>query len=84
MGQQIALLMHGAALDRNIGPQRRQRLLQAGRAVDDDEFRRLQAAFDQIVEQRPPGRLSLAAHLLCRVAGNRATAFQYFQLVTTA
>ena len=66
MGEQIAVLVHRAALDRHVGPQRRQRLFEARRAVDDDEFRRLQSAPDEIVEQRPPGRLALAAHVLDR------------------
>ena len=49
-------------------PQRGQRLFEARRAVDDDEFRRFQPALDEIVEQRPPGRLALAAHVLDRRA----------------
>ena len=48
----------------HLRPQRRQRLLQAGRAVDDQEFGRLQPAGDQVVKQRPPGGLALAAHVL--------------------
>ena len=50
------MLMHRAALNRHVGPERGERLL-GGRAVDHDEFRRLQATFDQIVEERPPGLL---------------------------
>ena len=38
------MLMHRAALNRHVGPERGERLLEAGRAVDDDEFRRLQAS----------------------------------------
>lgn len=49
---------HRAALDRDVGPQRRQRLLEAGRAVDYDEFGRFQSSLDEIVEQRPPGGLA--------------------------
>ena len=43
--------MHGAALDSHVGPQRRQRLFEARRAVDDDPLRRSQSAPDD-VEQR--------------------------------
>jgi hypothetical protein len=39
-------------------PERGERLLEAGRAVDDDEFRRLQATFD---EERPPGRVPISS-----------------------
>lgn len=38
MGQEIAVRVHGAALDQDIRSQRRVRLLEARRAVDDDEF----------------------------------------------
>ena len=54
--------MHGAALDRPVRPKRRERLVQAGTAIDDDEFRVSQAARDEVVEQRPPGRFALPAH----------------------
>ena len=64
MSQQIAMLVRGAALDWNILPQRRQCLLEAQRAIDDDEFGRLQSALDEIAEQGPPGGLALAAHVL--------------------
>ena len=60
------MLVHGAALDSHVGPQRRQRLFEARRAVDDDQLRRSQSAPDEIVEQRAPGRLALAAHALDR------------------
>ena len=55
-----------AALHRNIGPERRECLLQAGRPIHDDELRCLQAAGCDIVEQRAPGRLALPAHVLDR------------------
>jgi hypothetical protein len=58
MGKEIAMLVHGAALDSHVGPQRRERLFEARRAVDDDQLRRLQSAPDEIVEQRTPGRLA--------------------------
>ena len=60
------MLVDRAALNRHIGPERRQRLVQAGTAVDDDEFRRLQAARDQVVQQSPPSRFALPAHVLDR------------------
>jgi hypothetical protein len=44
-----APLVHRVALNRDIGPQRSQRRIQPRGAVDDDEFRRLQATFDKIV-----------------------------------
>ena len=66
MGEQIAMLVHGAAWNSHVGPQRRQRLFEARRAVDDDQLRRRQSAPDEIVEQRAPSRLALAAHGLDR------------------
>ncbi len=50
MGEKIAMLMHRAALNRDVGPQCGKGFLEAGRAVDDDKFRRLQAMFDEFVE----------------------------------
>ena len=58
-GEEIAMLVHGAALDSHVGPQRRQRLFETRRAVDDDQLRRRQSTPDEIVEQRAPGRLAL-------------------------
>ena len=55
MGEKITVLMHGAALDRDAGPQCGKGFLEAGRAVDDDKFRRLQATFDKVIEKCPPG-----------------------------
>jgi len=66
MGEETAVLVHGAALNRRIGPQGRQRLFQARRAVDDDQLRRRQSTPDEIVEQRAPSRLAFAAHALDR------------------
>ena len=60
------MLVHGAALDSHVGPQRRHRLFEARCAVDDDQRRRSQSAPDQIVEQRTPGRLAFPAHALDR------------------
>jgi hypothetical protein len=34
--------MHRAALDRDVAPERGKSFLEAGRAIDNDEFRRLQ------------------------------------------
>src|ERR1700732_1699429 len=66
MGEKVAMLVHRAALNRDIGPQHSQRRIQPRGAVDDDEFRRLQATFDKIVEERSPGCLAFAAHILDR------------------
>ena len=35
MGEKISMLVHRAALDRHVGPQRRQRLFEAPRTIDD-------------------------------------------------
>ena len=61
------MLVHGAALDSHVGPQRRHRLFEARRAVDDDQLRRSQSAPDEIVEQRTPGRLAFPA---CSIASS--------------
>ncbi len=53
------MLVQRAALDRDIGPQCHQRRIQTRGAVDDNEFPRLQATFDQIVEERSSGCLAL-------------------------
>src|SRR3954451_23189632 len=55
-----------AALSGHIGPERGERLLQAGRPIDDHELRCLQASGHEIVQDRPPGRLALAAHVFDR------------------
>jgi hypothetical protein len=52
--------VHGATLNRRLGPERGERLLETRRAVDDDEFRRLQSTFDEIVEECPPGGFAFA------------------------
>src|SRR5271169_6600022 len=62
MSEEIAVLVHGAALDRRVGPERRQRLFQTRRAVGDDQLRRPQSALDEIVEQRAPGGFAFSAH----------------------
>jgi hypothetical protein len=40
--------------------------LEAERAVDDGEFRRLQATFDKVIEKCPPGGFALPADILDR------------------
>ena len=66
VGEQVALLVHGAALHRHVGPQARERRLEALAAVDDDQLWLGQAARQQIVEHGPPGGFGLAAHVLDR------------------
>jgi hypothetical protein len=50
MSEKVAMLMDRAALNRDVGPQCSKGFLEAGRAVDDGEFRRLQATFDKVIE----------------------------------
>jgi hypothetical protein len=50
MGEQVAELVHRAALKGNALPHRRQSLLQARRAIHDDKGRPAQLACDKIVE----------------------------------
>ena len=57
-------MLHGAAVGCRCRPQRRHRLGEARRAVDDDQLRRSQSAPDEIVEQRTPGRLAFLPMLL--------------------
>jgi hypothetical protein len=66
MGKKIAMLVNRAALYQDIRPKPGQRLLEAGSAIDDDKLRPLQAAFDEAVEERPPGGVAFAAHVLDR------------------
>ena len=51
--QQIAMLVHGAALGGHFRPQRGERLLQPGGPVDDQEFRAPQAACDEASRSLP-------------------------------
>jgi transposase-like protein len=53
MRQQIAVLVDGAALDRNTVPNRRDRILQPRRAIDDEELGPPQATLDEIVDRAP-------------------------------
>src|ERR1700730_6654941 len=50
MSKEVAMFMHGATLNWNVAPERGERLLETRGAVDNDEFWRLQSAFDEIVE----------------------------------
>ena len=64
MGQQVAVLVHGAALNRHAAPHRIHRLLQPRRTVEDQERGAPQAALEEVVEDRPPRLGALAAHAL--------------------
>src|SRR5436190_23373855 len=64
MRQQIAMLVDGAALDRNTVPHRSDRVLEPRRTIDDEELGAPQAPPDEIVEYRTPGFCTLAAHAL--------------------
>ena len=55
-----------AALRRHVRPQGRQRPLQPGSAVGDQEVRRAQAMGNQVVEDAAPRRLALPPHILHR------------------
>jgi hypothetical protein len=63
MREQIAMLMHGAALGRQLRPKGGKRAFEAGAAIDQQEFWRSQATRDQIVEHGTPGGFALAAHV---------------------
>ena len=66
MGEEVAMFVNRAALDQNIRPKPGQRLLDAWSAIDDDELSPLQAAFDEVVEERSPGGFAFTAHVLAR------------------
>ena len=53
MSEKVAMLMHRAALNRDVGPQCGKGFLKAGRTVDDGEFRRPPRS--QVIEKSPPG-----------------------------
>jgi hypothetical protein len=64
MGQQIAMLVDGAALDRQIvAPERHERRFQTWRAIDDDKLGALQAALIQIIKELSPCGGALATHI---------------------
>ncbi len=64
MGQKVAMFVNSAALNGDIRPQGRQGFFKPRRAVDDNEFRRLQTARDGVVEQSSPSDFALATHVL--------------------
>src|SRR5438876_10168181 len=66
VGEQIAMLVDGAALGRHIAPQSSQRLLQPSPAIDNQELRLAQLALDEVVEDGAPGVAGLATHILVR------------------
>ena len=63
VGEQVAMLMNRAPLDRHAIPDSGNRLLQPWRPVNDEELRPSQAARDQVVEHRTPRLRALAAHV---------------------
>jgi len=54
--------MRAAALNRHVGPKRGERLIKAGTAINNNEFRRFQTARNEIIEQSPPGCYSARLH----------------------
>ena len=60
------MLMHGAPLHRHAIPNGGDRALEPRATIDDEELGPLQAAPDEIVENRAPGLRTLAAHLFDR------------------
>ncbi len=66
VGQQVAVLVDGAALGGHVGPQRRKRPFQPGRTIGDQELRRAQPTSDEVIEDAAPRRLAFAAHVLDR------------------
>ena len=63
MGQQVAVLVDRTALDRHVVPQRCDRLIQAGRAINDQQFGRCQAPGHQVIQESAPGCLAFATHV---------------------
>jgi hypothetical protein len=63
MGEQVTLLMHGAALHRHVVPQAGERRFEPLAAIDDHQVRLGQAARQQIVENSPPGGFGLATRV---------------------
>jgi hypothetical protein len=66
VGEQVTVLVDGAALGRDVAPQRSQRLRQPGAAIDNQELRLVPPALDEIVENRAPSLAGLATHVLDR------------------
>jgi hypothetical protein len=63
MGQEVAMFVNRAALDRDIRPQRRKRGGQARSPIDDQQVRRGKPAGSETIEESPPGGLALATHI---------------------
>ena len=66
VGEEITMLVHRAPLHRHAIPNGGDRALEPRAAIDDEEIGPLQAAPDEIVEDRAPGLGALAAHLFDR------------------
>ena len=64
MGQQVALLVNRAALDRHVVPQAGERRFQAFAAVDDHQFGSAEPTAGQVVQHGPPRGRALATHVL--------------------
>ena len=65
MARKVTVLVNGAALDRQgLAPERDQRGLQSGRAIDDDKFRLLQTACTPIAEEHAPCSFAFSTHIL--------------------
>src|SRR5260370_12020329 len=58
------MLVNRATLRRHIAPDGRQSRLQARTAVDDQKLGLAQPTLDEVIENRPPGLLCLATHVL--------------------
>ena len=64
--EKIPVLVDRAALDRNAVPYGGDRLVEPGRAIDDEELGVTQSALDEIVEDGTPSLGALATHALDR------------------
>ena len=63
MAEKVAMLVHGAPLDRQgLAPERDKRGLKAGSTVDDDELGPSETTRIKVIEEGPPSGLALAAH----------------------
>src|SRR5712671_4494430 len=58
------MLVNRTALRRHIAPDGRQSRLEARTAVDDQKLGLAQPTLDEVIENRPPGLLCLAPHVL--------------------
>ncbi len=66
MREQVPVLVHGAALHWHAVPNNGDRAVEPRRAIDDEEFRPLQTASGQIVEDTAPSFGAFTAHALDR------------------